>query len=83
MKRDKITLEKLLSLLHRKRYAGAKELLSLMSTDFESKKTQTISDNEVVYTHGSSNDIEERFNALKIELFLYLCKNYHSYQVRV
>jgi hypothetical protein len=67
MKRDKTIFEKWFSLSRHQRRAGAKELSSLISTDFKSQIENIISGNEITYTHGSSNSIEEHFLALREE----------------
>ncbi len=66
-KRDKTKFEKWFSLSRHKRRSGAKELSSLISTDFKSQREQIILGDEVIYTHGSSNSVEEHFKALKKE----------------
>jgi hypothetical protein len=66
-KRDKTRFEKWFSLSRHQRRSGAKALSSLISSDFKSQKAQILLGNEVVYTHGSSNNLEEHFNALKNE----------------
>ncbi|WXT99939.1 MAG: hypothetical protein Ctma_0645 [Catillopecten margaritatus gill symbiont] len=64
MKKDKSKFEKWFSLSRHKRRAGAKELSSLISNDFNMQKTQILSGDEIIYTHGSANDIEAHFNDL-------------------
>jgi len=66
-KRDKTKFEKWFSLSRHKRRAGAKELSSLISTDFKSQRKQIISGDEVIYTHGSSHSVEDHFSALREE----------------
>jgi len=66
-RRDKTKFEKWFSLSRHQRRVGAKDLSSFISTDFKSQRKQIILGNEVVYTHGSSNSIEEHFKALKEE----------------
>jgi hypothetical protein len=66
-KRDKTKFEKWFSLSRHKRRTGAKELASLIATDFKSQRKQIIPGNEVVYTHGSSNDVSKHFEALREE----------------
>jgi hypothetical protein len=66
-KRDKTKFEKWFSLSRHKRRTGAKELSSLITTDFKSQRTQIIPGSEIVYTHGSSNSVEGHFSALKKE----------------
>ncbi len=67
MKRDKTVFEKWFSLSRHQRRTGAKELSSLISKDFKLQRGQIILGNKIVYTHGSSNNIEEHFKALKEE----------------
>ncbi len=67
-RRYKTRFERWFSILQHKRRTGADNLSSLISSDFKSQKTQIISGNEVVYTHGSSQSLEEHFNALKMNL---------------
>ena len=66
-KRDKTKFEKWFSLSRHKRRSGAKELSSLIATDLKSQRQQTILGDEVIYTHGSANSVEEHFSALKKE----------------
>ncbi|VVH57634.1 hypothetical protein BAZOLSSOX_1363 [uncultured Gammaproteobacteria bacterium] len=66
-KRDKTKFEKWFSLSRHKRRTGAKELSSLIATDFKFQRAQTILGDEAIYTHGSSNSVEEHFKALKKE----------------
>ena len=66
-KRDKTKFEKWFSLSRHKRRSGAKELSSLIATDFKSQRKQIIPGDKVVYTHGSSNSVEDHFSALKKE----------------
>jgi hypothetical protein len=66
-RRDKTKFEKWFSLSRHQRRAGAKELSSLISTDFKSQRENIISGNEINYTHGSSNSLEEHFSALREE----------------
>ena len=66
-KRGKTHFEKWFSLSRHQRRAGAKKLSSFISTDFKSQKTQILSKNEIIYTHGSSNNLQEHFDALKNE----------------
>jgi len=67
MKRDKSKFEKWFSFSRHKRRTGAKELSSLISTDFKSQKQNIMRSNNVVYTYGSSNSVEEHFEDLKSE----------------
>ncbi len=66
-KRDKTKFEKWFSLSRHKRRSGARELSSLIATDFKSQKKQIIPGDKVTYTHGSSNSVEEHFKALRGE----------------
>ena len=66
-RRDKTRLEKWFSLSRHKRRSGASELSDQISMDFNKQKNQLINDGEVTYTHGSTNNIEEHFIALKSE----------------
>jgi len=66
-RRDKTRFEKWFSLSRHKRRSGARELSDQISTNFNKQKNQFISDGEVIYTHGSANNIEEHFIALKSE----------------
>lgn len=66
-RRDKSAFKKWFSLSRHKRRSGAKELSSLISTDFKSQKNKTISGDKVIYTHGSSNNLTEHFDELKNE----------------
>ena len=67
MKRDKSNFEKWFSFSRHKRRAGAKELSSLIPTDFESQKRNIMPGDTVVNTYGSANSIEEHFEDLKNE----------------
>ena len=60
MKRDKSNFEKWFSFSRHKRRAGAKELSSLIPTDFESQKRNIMPGDTVVNTYGSANSIEDR-----------------------
>jgi hypothetical protein len=66
-KRDKTRFEKWFSLSRHQRRTGAKELSSLILSNFKSQKTQILLGDEVVYTQGSSNSLEEHFTALRDE----------------
>jgi len=66
-KRDKTKFEKWFSLSRHKRRAGAKELSSLIATNFKPQRKQIILGDGVLYTHGSANSVEEHFSALKKE----------------
>lgn len=66
-RREKTKLEKFFSLSRHKRRANAKELSSMISTDFKMQKKMMIEALDKSYTHGSSNDLEGHFNALRKE----------------
>ena len=66
-RRNKTRLEKWFSLSRHKRRSGASELSDQISMDFNKQKDQFIDDGEVTYTHGSMNNIEDHFIALKSE----------------
>jgi hypothetical protein len=66
-RRDKTKFEKWFSLSRHQRRAGAKELSSLISTDFKKQRGEVILGDEITYTHGSSNSVEDHFAALKRE----------------
>jgi hypothetical protein len=66
-KREKSRFEKWFSFSRHKRRTGAKELSDQISTDFAQQKQTIIDGEEVQYTHGSSNDLNEHFEALKLE----------------
>jgi len=66
-RRDKTKFEKWFSLSRHQRRTGAKELSSLILTDFKSQRGKIILGDEITYTHGSSNNIEEHFAALREE----------------
>jgi len=67
MKRDKTIFEKWFSLSRYQRKSGAKELSSTISIDFKSQRKKIIAGGKTIYTHGSSNSIQEHFGALKQE----------------
>jgi len=67
MKRDKGIFLKWFSLSRHKRRTGARQLSKQINTDFKSQKNNILSGDEIIYTHGSSNNIEEHFDALKQE----------------
>ena len=66
-RRDKTRLEKWFSLSRHKRRFGAIELSDQITTDFFQQKQITIGGSENRYTHGSSNDLDEHFSALRGE----------------
>ena len=67
MKRNKTKLEKWFSFSRHKRRFGSKVLSEQLSEDFDFIKNKIISGNNLVYTHGSHNDIKAHFSALKQE----------------
>jgi len=66
-RRDKTRFEKWFSLIRHKRRSGAIELSDQITTDFFQQKQITIGGSENRYTHGSSNDLDEHFSALRDE----------------
>ncbi len=66
-RRDKYRFEKWFSFSRHKRRYGAKKLSQDISVDFNKQKSQFIADSDTVYTHGSANNIEDHFLALKNE----------------
>lgn len=66
-RRDKTKIEKFFSLSRHKRRANAKKLSTMISTDFKMQKKIMIEGLDKNYTHGSSNDLEGHFNALRKE----------------
>jgi len=66
-RRDKTSFEKWFSLSRHKRRSGAIELSDQIATDFSQQKQIIIDGNEIHYTHGSSDNLEEHFIALKDE----------------
>jgi len=66
-RRNKTTFEKWFSVSRHKRRSGSKELSKSINEDFHRQKNHVISGDTVHYTHGSNNDIESHFNALKEE----------------
>jgi hypothetical protein len=66
-RRDKTKFEKWFSLSRHQRRAGAIELSSLISTDFKKQRDEVILGDQITYTHGSSNSVEEHFTALREE----------------
>jgi len=65
--RDKSKLEKWFSFSRHKRRFGAKKLSGLISTDFSQQRKIVIDGDTIRYTHGSSHDLDEHFEALKHE----------------
>jgi len=66
-RRDKTRFERWFSLSRHKRRSGVKELSEQISSDFSRQKHIIIDGDEIQYTHGSSNNLEEHFAALKDE----------------
>ena len=66
-RRDKTRFEKWFSLSRHKRRSGAKALANQLNTDFSLQKQQIITGDNIVYTHGSSNSIEQHFKNLRSE----------------
>ena len=66
-RRDKTKFEKWFSLSRHKRRSGAKELSEHISTDFSQQRQIVIEGSEIQYTHGSSNNLDEHFSALRNE----------------
>ncbi len=66
-RRDKNRFEKWFSLSRHKRRAGAKQLSDQISTNFYHQSKQLITSKDVVYTHGSADNIEAHFIALRDE----------------
>ena len=68
MKKDKTNFEKWFSFSRHKRRSGAKALSNQISTDFSQQQKQIITGNsDKKYTHGSADNIELHFLALKNE----------------
>jgi len=65
--RDKSKFEKWFSFSRHKRRSGAKKLSGLISTDFSKQRKIVIDGDTIRYTHGSSHDLDEHFEALKHE----------------
>jgi len=66
-RRDKTRFEKWFSLSRHRRRSGSKALSKQMSEDFDTLKQQIIPAEEVIYTHGSANSLEQHFSALRKE----------------
>jgi len=66
-RRDKTRFEKWFSLSRHKRRSGAIELSDEISTNFLQQKQTIIDGSEIRYTHGSSDNLEEHFIALRDE----------------
>jgi len=66
-RRDKTRFEKWFSFSRHKRRSGAKKLSQHISTDFFQQKKIVIDGDKIHYTHGSSNNLDEHFAALRDE----------------
>jgi hypothetical protein len=66
-RRDKTRFERWFSLSRHKRRSGAIVLSEKISSDFSRQKQIIIDGDEIQYTHGSSNDLDEHFVALRDE----------------
>ena len=66
-RRKKSRFERWFSFSQHRRRDGAQELSDQISTDFARQKQISIDGDETQYTHGSSNDLDEHFEALKAE----------------
>ena len=66
-RRDKTRFEKWFSLSRHKRRSGAIDLSDQIATDFSQQRQIIIDGNAIYYTHGSSNNLEEHFVALRDE----------------
>ena len=66
-RRDKTRFERWFSLSRHKRRSGAIVLSEKISSDFSRQKKVIIDGDEIQYTHGSSNNLEEHFVALRDE----------------
>jgi len=66
-RRDKTKFEKWFSLSRHERRSGAKKLSKHISIDFFHQKQIVIDGDKIKYTHGSSNNLDEHFIALRDE----------------
>jgi hypothetical protein len=66
-RRDKTKFEKWFSFSRHKRRSGAKEMSEHISIDFSKQRSIAIDGDKIQYTHGSSNNLEEHFVALRSE----------------
>ncbi|MDA9319572.1 hypothetical protein N9Q65_01565 [Candidatus Thioglobus sp.] len=66
-RRDKTRFERWFSLSRHKRRSGAIVLSEKISSDFSRQKQIIIDGDEIQYTHGSSNNLEEHFVVLRDE----------------
>ena len=66
-RRDKNRFEKWFSFNRHKRRFGAKKLSEHISIDYSQQKQKVINGDKIQYTHGSSNNLDEHFIALRKE----------------
>jgi hypothetical protein len=66
-RRDKTRFEKWFSFSRHKRRSGAKQLSDHISINFSQQKQIAIDGDKIQYTHGSSNNLEKHFVALRDE----------------
>jgi len=66
-RRDKTRFEKWFSFIRHKRRSGGIKLSNQITTDFFQQKKIIINGSEIKYTHGSSDNLEEHFIALRDE----------------
>jgi len=66
-RRDKNKFEKWFSFIRHKRRSGAKELSEHILIDFSHQKQIVINGDQIKYTHGSSNNLDEHFIAMRDE----------------
>ena len=66
-RRKKSRFEQWFSLSRHKRRSGAIKLSEQISTDFTKQRKIIIDGDEIQYTHGSSNDLDGHFEALRDE----------------
>jgi hypothetical protein len=66
-RRKKSRFERWFSFSQHRRRDGAQELSDQISTDFAKQRQINIDGEETRYTHGSSNDLDKHFEALKAE----------------
>jgi len=65
--RNKTSFEKWFSLSRHKRRSGANKLSALISSNFKAQKANIVSGDEIIFTHGSANDLSQHFLALEQE----------------
>jgi hypothetical protein len=66
-RRNKTRFERWFSLSRHKRRSGAKGLSEYIATDFSQQRKMVIDGDKIHYTHGSSNNLESHFVALRDE----------------